>query len=87
MVIGSPKKLNELYSNNGLNLNGLETFIIDDAQAIMRNTGTALIHRLGDTVAGKQQLVFSSKKTEAIERYAEKYLNIMMYHDFTGEED
>ncbi len=76
VVIGSAKRLNELYSHSGLNLNNLKMFVVDDADIIMRHETMAQMDRLGDCIPKAQHIIYASKMTERIERFANKYMNI-----------
>lgn len=83
VVIGSARRLNELYSYSGLNLNNLKMFIVDDADLIMRHETMAQMDRLGDCIPKAQHVLYTSKITDRIERFADKYMNIFDILDVT----
>jgi len=83
VVIGSAKRLNELYSFSGLNLNNLKMFVVDDADIVMRHEAMAQMDRLGECVPKSQHVVFSSKMTDRLERFADIYMNIFDILDLT----
>lgn len=76
VVIGTSKRLGLLYSSNGINLNDLKMFIIDDADLIMRHEILSQVDRLSDVVTKTQHILFASRVTERIERFAEKFMNV-----------
>jgi superfamily II DNA/RNA helicase len=75
VVIGTAKRLNELYSNYGLNLGDLKMFIIDDADLVIRNMYHIHTNRFAATIKRCQQLVFSSKMTEKIADLEYEFMN------------
>ncbi|MFA8434819.1 MAG: DEAD/DEAH box helicase [Marinifilaceae bacterium] len=76
VVIGSSKRLNELYSFSGLNLTDLKMLVIDDAEQVIRLGGVTQVDRLAETVTKAQRVVYTQKMTEGIERFAEEFMNI-----------
>lgn len=75
VIIGTAKFLCELYSNSGINLNDLKLFVVDDANFVMKHEITSQLDRFADSIPRCQQVIFSSKMTDRIERYEEKYMN------------
>jgi len=71
IVVGTLKRLNELYSNSGLNLNDLNMFIIDDAQDCMRPEMIAAIDRLADIRPNSQRIILTERINDTIERFSE----------------
>ncbi len=85
VVIGTAKRIGELYSNNALNLTGLKMFITDDAELVIRNTQIAQMHRFGDSLEKTQQIMLAGKMTEAMERYIDKFVNVHSIMKFDEE--
>lgn len=83
VVIGSAKRLNELYSHSGLNLNNLKMFIVDDADILMRHEVMAQMDRLGDCIPKCQHVLFTKRLNERIERFADTYMSIFDIMDIT----
>ena len=75
IVIGTIKRLNELYSNSGLNLNDLYIFIIDDAQECMKPERMAAIDRLADIRPHSQRIILTEKTNETIQRFSDTRMN------------
>ena len=74
VVIGTVKRLNELYSNSGLNLNDLQMIAIDNADTTIKIELHAQIDRLTEIMPNVQKIIFAKKMNERIERYADKYM-------------
>lgn len=74
VVIGTVKRLNELYSNNGLNLNDLQYLIVDDTHETMKAEMIAQVDRLARVVPHAQIMVSTSSSNERIKRFAEAYM-------------
>ena len=75
VVIGTAKRLNELYAFSGINLNNLKMFIVDDAELIMRDQILSEINRLAPYIPKSQQVVFCDRITKQLESFSEKFMN------------
>ena len=69
IVIGNPKRIYELYLQNGINLKLLDLFIVDNLSECLSNGRQMELKRLIESLEQKTQLVLltdvMSKKTEA----------------------
>lgn len=81
IVIATAKKLNELYSFSGINLNNLKMFIIDDAELIMRDQILSEINRLAPYIPKSQRIVFCERFTVQMDNFIEEYMNFPMILD------
>ena len=75
VIIGTAKRLNELYSFSALNLSDLKMFVVDDAEIVMRQLITSQIDRLAGSIPKSQQLVFGSHNTDRIDRFIELFMH------------
>jgi superfamily II DNA/RNA helicase len=75
VIVGTAKRLNELYSISGINLNGLRMFVVDDAELVMRQSITSQIDRLATYMPKSQRLVFANAFTDRVERYSEMFMH------------
>jgi superfamily II DNA/RNA helicase len=76
IVIGTPKRLNQIYSLYALNLGVVKIFAIDDAELVIKSINYPQIDRLSESLPKVQRVVFASHQTEWIDRYADEYMNI-----------
>jgi ATP-dependent RNA helicase RhlE len=76
VVIGTAKRLNQIYSLYALNLGVVKIFAIDDAQLVIKSTNYPQIDRLSESLPKAQRLVFAQELTEWIERYAQEFMNV-----------
>lgn len=74
VLIGTPNKLNEMFSTAGYNVNRLKMFILDDAEPILRLRHETKIMRISNSINKTQRLIFAEQLTERIEILAEKML-------------
>lgn len=74
VVIGTVKRLNELYSNSGLNLNDLQIILVDNADTTIKVELFAQIDRLTEIMPNIQKILFTKQITDRITRYADKYM-------------
>ncbi|WDF62563.1 DEAD/DEAH box helicase [Flavobacterium sp. KACC 22763] len=74
VLIGTPTKLNDMFSTAGYNVNRLKMFIIDDADPILKLRHDAKITRISNSIAKTQRIIFAETLTERIEILADKIM-------------
>jgi ATP-dependent RNA helicase RhlE len=75
VVIGTAKRLNQIYSLYALNLGVVKIFAVDDADMVVKNLNYLQIDRLAESLPKAQKIVFASVLTEWVERLAETFMN------------
>ena len=76
VVIGTPKRLNLLYSLYALNLSAVKIFAIDDAESVIKSINYLQIDRLTESIPKAQKVVFAGELTEWLVRYSNEFMNI-----------
>lgn len=84
ILIGTPNKINHLFSSAGFNMNTVKMFIVDDADILFKSRLDAVILRLSSSVEKTQRIFFCSEITERVESLAD---NIMVEPLFFEMED
>ena len=74
IVIGTPKRLNKIYFQNGINLADLQLFIIEDAEFLEGQSHHTEIHRIYESLNKCQTVVFSNEYGSKIEKLQELFL-------------
>jgi superfamily II DNA/RNA helicase len=74
VLIGTPNKINAMFSSAGFNINTIKMFIVDDADILFRNRMDAIVHRLSNSLEKTQRLFFCSQITERVAVLAEKIM-------------
>ena len=74
VLIGTPTKINDMFSSAGFNMNTIKMFVIDDAEVMFRNRMDAIILRLSLSVEKTQRVFFCSTITERVEVLADKIM-------------
>ena len=74
VLIGTPNRLNEMFTTAGYNVNRLKMFIIDDADAILKLRHDTKIIRISNSITRTQRIIFSDQLTERIEVLADKIM-------------
>jgi len=74
ILIGTPNRINALFSSAGFNMNTIKMFVVDDADMLFRNRFDATIMRLSASVEKTQRLFFTSEITERVEVLADKIM-------------
>jgi superfamily II DNA/RNA helicase len=87
VLIGTPNKLNDLFSSAGYNVNRLRMLILDDADPILKLRHEIKIMRISNSIAKTQRIIFTDVLNERIEILADKMLVEPFEFDFEDEEE
>ncbi|HLP56485.1 MAG TPA: DEAD/DEAH box helicase family protein [Fluviicola sp.] len=72
IIVGNPKRIMDLYHQNGIHINQLNLFIVDDAAEIANNpNAAAYISRLAESLPKCQRIVITSEITPRVEKMIE----------------
>ena len=74
IVIGNPKRIGELYFQNGINLKNLKLFIVLEGFEIALKGGFTYIQRLNESLPRCQKIVFYKKEHEKLNNYLDSCL-------------
>lgn len=74
VVMGTPKRLFDLYLKQNLNLNQLKLFIIDDAELMIKHQYQSQIDRMIQSLPKCQHLVFTNDFNPKVETLVSKIL-------------
>ncbi len=85
VVIGTAKRLNQIYSLYGLNLSVVKIFAIDDAELVIKSINYTQIDRLAESLPKAQKLVFCSDINDWIARFADEFMNVQEFLEFEEE--
>ena len=86
VLIGTPNRLNEMFTTAGYNVNRLKMFILDDAEPILKLRHETKIMRISNSITKTQRIIFSEVLTERIEMLAEKMLVEPIWFELEDEE-
>ncbi len=81
VLIGTPAKINALFSSAGFNMNTIKMFIVDDADAVFRARQDAVVQRLSDSIAKTQRIFACETITERVEALADKIMIEPMFFE------
>jgi len=87
VLIGTPERLNLMFSGAGYNVNTLTVFMMDDLDFLLRNRFDAIILRLSDSIAKAQRVAFCTKITERVEILADRIMIEPLFFEEGVEED
>ena len=74
VLIGTPTKINAIFSSAGFNINTIKMFIVDDADILFRSRMDAIILRLSNSIEKTKRIFFSTILTERVEVLADKIM-------------
>lgn len=86
ILIGTPNKINALFSSAGFNMNTIKMFIVDDADLLFKQRMDAIILRLSGSVEKTQRIFFCSEITERVEVLADKIMIEPLFFEMEDEE-
>jgi ATP-dependent RNA helicase RhlE len=75
VVIGTAKRLNQIYTLYALNLGVVKIFAIDDAELVIKNLNYLQLDRLARSLPKSQKVVFAHSLTEWVERFGNEFMN------------
>ena len=87
VLIGTPNKLNDMFSTAGYNVNRLKLFILDDADPILKLRHETKIMRISNSIAKTQRIIFTEQYTERVAILADKMLLEPFEFDFEEDEE
>lgn len=74
VLIGTPTKINALFSSAGFNMNTIKMFVVDDADVLFKVRMDAVIQRLSGSVEKTQRIFFTEAITERVEALADRIM-------------
>jgi len=74
ILIGTPKRLLDLYFASSINLNKIKFFIIDDPELMIKNSWQGQVDRLTSSLPKCQHLVFTADLDEKVEKLIHKFI-------------
>ena len=86
ILIGTPNRINALFSSAGFNINTVKMFIVDDAEILFKNRFDAVIQRLCSSIEKTQKIFFCNTITERVETLADKIMIEPVFFEFKNDE-
>lgn len=86
ILIGTPNKINAMFSSAGFNSNTIKLLIVDDAEVLFRSRMDAVVLRLSNSIEKTQRLFFCSQITERVESLADKTMIEPVFFEMEAEE-
>lgn len=87
VIVGTPGRLNEMFSSAGYDVNRLKMFIIDDANEIFRLRHDTKVMRISNGIAKTQRLFFTDVVTDRVEAMADSIMTEPYFFEFDDYED
>lgn len=75
VLIGTPKRLGEMFSGAGFDINRLKMFVVDDINYIIKSRHEQIITRLSDAIEKTQRIFMTTTITDKIEVLADKLMS------------
>ncbi|MGG7034602.1 MAG: DEAD/DEAH box helicase [Flavobacterium sp.] len=87
ILIGTPNRINAMFSSAGFNINTIKMFVVDDADVLFKNRMDAVVLRLSNSIEKTQRLFFCSQITERVETLADKIMIEPLFFEMEEEEE
>jgi len=75
IVIGTPKRMCDLFLTNGLNTGDVEMMLVEDADFLAQNNMHSLIMRIAESSGKCQYVVFAEKMNSRMERFKDTFMH------------
>jgi superfamily II DNA/RNA helicase len=86
ILIGTPNKINAMFSSAGFNSNTIKLMIVDDSDVLFRSRMDAIVLRLSNSIEKTQRLFFCSQITERVESLADKIMIEPLFFEMEEED-
>ncbi|MFL9843711.1 DEAD/DEAH box helicase [Flavobacterium rhizosphaerae] len=74
VLIGTPQKLNDMFSTAGYDVNQLKMFIVDDTELLLKNRLESKISRVSNSIQKTQRIFFTDIITDRVEFLADRIM-------------
>jgi len=74
IVVGTPAKLGDLYTNNTINISGLQILCVIGADTIFKVKEISQIERFLNAVPNSQLVLSAKKMHERLTRYEDEFM-------------
>ena len=87
VLVGTPNKLNMLFSTAGFNVNRLQMVVVDDADILFKHRFDTTIHRMSESIGKAQRIFFCNEITEKVENLADKIMIEPLFLEIEKDEE
>lgn len=74
IVVGTAKRIYDLYIQNGINMGKLKLFILDDAETMLKETTIGQLRRIADSLPKCQRMIFANALGPKLEKVMDDLL-------------
>jgi len=86
ILIGTPMRINEMFSSAGFDVNQLKILAIDDCDVMLKNRLESKLLRLSDAIGKTQRLFFAERITERLDFLADREMIEPFWFDMEADE-
>ena len=85
VLVGTPGRLNEMFSTAGFDVNQLKMFVVDESETLLKNRMETKIVRISDSITKTQRLFFTDVITDRVEILADRLMIEPLFFEFDDE--
>lgn len=71
IVVGTAKRIYDLYIQNGINMGKLKLFVLDDAETMLKESTIAQMRRIADSLPKCQRIIFANSVSSKLDKVME----------------
>jgi superfamily II DNA/RNA helicase len=71
IVVGTAKRIYDLYIQNGINMGKLKLFVLDDAETMLKESTIAQMRRIADSLPKCQRIIFANAVSSKLDKVME----------------
>ncbi|WP_297333460.1 DEAD/DEAH box helicase [Flavobacterium sp.] len=86
VLIGTPNRLNEMFSSAGYDVNRLKMFVVDDTEAMLKIRLETKLGRISNSISKTQRIFFTDVITERVEFFADRIMTEPVFFEMDDEE-
>lgn len=74
VLVGTPKRINELMSITGIPLNKIQMLVVDDAETLFPSRNQHIVYRVADAIERSQFIMVANRDSEHFEKLTERMM-------------
>jgi len=71
IVVGTAKRIYDLYIQNGINMGKLKLFVLDDAETMLKESTIAQLRRISESLPKCQRIIFANSASSKLDKVME----------------
>lgn len=74
IVVGTAKRIYDLYIQNGINMGKLKLFVLDDAETMLKESTIGQLRRIAESLPKCQRIIFANSVSSKLEKVMDELM-------------